>query len=138
MVFGVMKKSMNVMISCVVAAVLTSCGKPTPESLTENMVEKVEEVAAILDGAEDIYTAKSIAGKIEGITLELKDIQIELEELGGLSEEEKKDFDDKYVDRINAAHAKMLEKGSGEGKHPAVGKILKGPMMSFYQVASNF
>jgi len=124
---------------CVVAAAfLTSCGKPSAEDLAEQTMVKMEEVASILEGVEDVDTAKAAAEKIKGITGEIAEIKKAADEIKGSDEEAKKfeaEMMKKYEDRTKKMTEKITKSMMGLATKPEAMKIIGDAMAEMGKAA---
>ncbi len=126
-----MKKIIPLLTSLFVAFALSSCSKPTYESLTEDMIGQLEELVSVLEGIDDEASAKAAVKDIEKVTEELKSIKEKMKELGEPSKDKDKELKAKYEDRLNEVLKKFVSVTIKLNAKPEVYKIVEGPLDDF-------
>ena len=88
--------------------VLSSCGKPSHESVREAEIEILEEVAEIFESVEDESSAKAAAKELDKMKERFDELKKQKEALGEMSDEEEAALDEKFAKRQEQAEANCL------------------------------
>ncbi len=105
-----MKKLIPLLTSLFVAFALSSCSKPTHESLSEDMIGQMEELLSVLEGIDDVASAKAAVKDIERISKEMEATREKMKELGELPKDEDEKLKKKYGDRMSEVMSKLVRK----------------------------
>lgn len=107
---------------------LSSCSRPTHESVTEGAVEVMEEMAEIMEGVDDEDSAKAAAKKIDKLADRMEKLKKQRDELGKPSQEEDEALKKKYEERMGKAMSRFLVAMAKLQSKPELQKHLEGSM----------
>ncbi len=121
------------------AMFITSCGDKkgsgsaadTPDSVTDELLVKMDELADAIGGVTDKASAEEAATKIDKIGDEFLDIAKRLEALDEPSEDEKKALDEKMSKAMDAKQEKMVTAMKSLMNNPEVAPIIFKAMEDF-------
>ncbi|BDS06345.1 hypothetical protein NT6N_13850 [Oceaniferula spumae] len=123
---------LSVLSSIVLAMFFTSCGKKdTPDSVTDELLTKFDELITTLESVKDKDSAEAAAKKIDTIGNDFQDIAKRLDALPEPSEEEKKALDEKMDKAMDAKQEKMGSAMKGVMSDPEAAKIIMEAMKGF-------
>jgi chemotaxis protein histidine kinase CheA len=104
---------------------LTACGGGvTQESLMEQGMKAMDQMATLMAGIKDEASAKAAAPQIEKLAAQMADLKAQSEKLPKLSPEAEK----KMAERGQAAAMKLMEAAGKMASDPKIGAVL-GPVM---------
>tara|TARA_Y100001970_G_scaffold106292_1_gene133243 strand:+ start:4946 stop:5284 length:339 start_codon:yes stop_codon:yes gene_type:complete len=88
---------------------LVGCAADTHSSLTEEMLDNLNDLVSVLQSVQDSSSAQSAIAKIEQINILGKDIQKRMDTLGQPSEDMLKELESKYSSMIEESTVKLRE-----------------------------
>ncbi len=103
-----MKNKFKIIISFMIF-LLVGCAADTHSSLTEEMLDNLNDLVSVLQSVQDSSSAQSAIAKIEQINILGKDIQKRMDTLGQPSEDMLKELESKYSSMIEESTVKLRE-----------------------------
>ena len=103
-----MKNRFKIIISCIIF-LLVGCAADTHSSLTEEMLDNLNDLISILQSVQDSSSAQNAISKIEQLNILGKNIQKRMDVLGEPSEDMLKDLEANFSSRIEESTAKLRE-----------------------------
>jgi cytochrome c556 len=111
------------------AVVLSGCdSKPTHESVMKDMVGKMKELVAVLEGVKDEASAESAKPKLQALSKEMKELEVTASKLPKASDEEEKRLREKYQPELEAIQPKLGAQMIRIATDPKLGSVLKDAM----------
>jgi hypothetical protein len=108
---------------------LVGCdSKPTHESLAQEAIGKMNEMAGVLEGVTDEASAKAAKPKLQAIDASMKELKAKEEKLGKLSADEEKRLKEKYEPQMEEAMKKLIAQFGRLATDPKLASVLDEAM----------
>ena len=102
--------------------------KPTHESVMKDMLGKMKEFVATLEGVKDEASAEAAKPKLQALSKEMKELQATASKMPKASAEEEKRLREKYEPELKELMPKMMAAGMRIASDPKLSAILKDSM----------
>jgi biopolymer transport protein ExbB/TolQ len=109
----------------VLALVLSGCGEPTAESVTEDMLGKMKEMVTVLKGITDEASAKAAKPKLEQIKKDMDGLEAQAQKVEKeTSAEEREKIKNKYEPELEKVMGEVFTEMGRIATIPNVGPML--------------
>jgi cytochrome c556 len=116
-------------VFALLAAFVGGCeSKPTHESVMKDMIGKMKELVAVLEGVKDEASAASAKPKLQALSKEMKELEATASKLPKASAEEEKRLREKYEPEMKELTPKLFAEVMRVGMDPKLGTVLKDTM----------
>jgi outer membrane PBP1 activator LpoA protein len=99
--------------------------KPTHESVMKESLDKLNEVATILEGVKDEASAKEAKPKLAAIAARLKELKTKMDQLPKPSADEEKRLREKYEPQVRELLPKLQTQMARVALDPKLGPLIK-------------
>lgn len=122
-------------LTCVAAMLLlvAGCGD-SPESVMDDTLATMNDMAAVLETVKDEATAKSAASKLEGLVEKMKSLKERADKMEKPSKEKEAELEKAYKEKMTAAGSRMMKAMMSAMQAPDAQKHLEPAMKKFQSI----
>lgn len=120
--------SLATLSAFLIVAVLGCDSEPTRESVMEDSIAKLKELASVLESVKDESSAQAAKPKLQAIDADMKEIKAKAEKMSKPSAEEDKRLEEKYRPQVMEVAERLTKEMVRVGLDPKLGPILKDAM----------